>query len=107
VIQRGDIDWSRIRTGGELKFRGKTNLEAAKAGIAPELADGTAVQLHHIGQKSTGPIVEVSSSSHKIQLHGQFGYKKQNPDLPVDRNMFRLERPKYWKDRAIEVEYGK
>ncbi|MDR3224248.1 MAG: HNH/ENDO VII family nuclease [Holosporales bacterium] len=105
VIQRGDIDWSRIRTnprGGE-KYLGKTNLEAAKVGFAPELSDGSLVQLHHIGQKSTGPIVEVSAASHTSVLHRQFGTNVQHPDLPVDRSSFRLERNQYWIDRAVEM----
>ena len=90
-------------------FGSSQNLEAAKQGYAPEMADGSSLNLHHLGQDSRGPLVEVLSTSHKKynkQLHQQFGYQKQNPDHPVDRATFDQERPKYWMDRALDVENG-
>jgi hypothetical protein len=109
VIQAKGIDWNKVRTNpnGPKDFVGKTNLEAAKAGYAPELVDGKVMNLHHLGQKATGPLVELPPSLHTSDLRTKFGYKSKNPKLPVDRSKFDLERPKYWKDRAMEVENGK
>jgi hypothetical protein len=107
VIQAKDVDWNKVRTKGPIELRGKTNLEAAKAGYAPELANGSVMNLHHLGQKATGPLVELPPSLHTSDLHKKFGYKSKNPKFPVDRSKFDLERPKYWKDRAMEVENGK
>src|SRR5690606_20167136 len=90
VYQRNDINWDQIRTTGDYKFRGKTNKEAALAGKAPELPDGSIAQLHHIGQDSRGALVEVSGKIHSFKnkkafkaLHNQFSGSKY-PEFPVD-----------------------
>jgi hypothetical protein len=104
VVQRNDIDWSMTRTKGSEKHIGKTNLEAAlEGGLALQLANGEIVQLHHIQQQSKGPLVEVSETSHGATLHETFGNKQQNPELPVDRELFTVEKKSYWKSRAKEV----
>ena len=63
------------------------------------------IQLHHSRQQSTGPLFEVTTSTHRAAkdsgreaLH-PYG-KQKNPDLPVDREAFDIDRKQYWKDRA-------
>ena len=108
VVQRNDIDWNKIRTKGSDKYIGRTNLEAAKAGYAPELADGNFVNLHHLGQDSRGPLVEASTKSHKPILHKQFGYGNLNPEFPVNHGaQWRQDTKQYWKDMAKEVQNEK
>jgi len=103
VHQRNDIDWSLVRTKGSVEFRGKTNREAAKAGQAPELVGGSKVNLHHIGQNSKGPLVEVGELTHKKRhkiLHQQHGVNKGHPEYPVDHgSKWQTDVANYWKSR--------
>jgi hypothetical protein len=112
VYQRNDIDWGMVRNNPDNapNFIGKTNLDAAKAGIAPELVDGSIVNLHHVGQNSSGPLVEVSTRLHSREnqqafdaLHSQFGKKGKHPTNPVDRPKFDKDRAAYWKWMAENV----
>lgn len=109
VYQRNDIDWNMVRTGGDKRFIGKTNAEAARqAGLAPQLDNSNFSTLHHIGQNSQGPLVEAATRYHGIGkpgqhiLHNQFGRNKPNPEFPIDRLKFELDTKKYWKDRINE-----
>jgi hypothetical protein len=54
------------RTSGDKRFIGKTNEEAAKAGLPPQLSDGNFATLHHLGQNSRGPLVEASTRYHGV-----------------------------------------
>ena len=104
VYQRMDIDWDLVRTGGNKRFIGKTNYEAARVGVAPELGNGSRVPLHHMGQNSKGPIVEISreihDKYHKI-LHSQYGPNKPHPEFPVDHgSKWQSDVREYWKWRA-------
>ena len=109
VHQRHDIDWNMVRTNsdGPKKFLGKTNRDAALAGKPPELADGSFVNLHHIGQNSKGPLVEASTKHHTFgtksfkSLHNQYGINKGHPEFPVDHgNKWRNDVSNYWKNRG-------
>jgi hypothetical protein len=111
VFQRGDIDWNMVRTevkGAPTQFIGKTNVEAAKAGLAPQLADGSFATIHHIGQNAKGPLVEASRRYHgigaknngQVILHQQYGYGKKHPENPVDHEIWLKEQKEYWKWRA-------
>lgn len=110
VHQRKDIDWDMVRTSqdGPMKFRGKTNREAALAGKPPELSDGSFINIHHIGQNSKGPLVEASTKYHNKKnkqafkaLHNQHGVNKGHPDFPVDHgNKWRSDVKNYWKNRG-------
>ena len=109
VYQRADIDWDLVRSAdnGPRAFRSKTNREAALFGIAPELPDGSYVNLHHLGQDSRGPLVEVSTKHHSFDnpkafksLHNQFEGKK-HPKYPVQHDTkWRSDVKEYWKDRG-------
>ncbi|WP_201030974.1 HNH/ENDO VII family nuclease, partial [Aliivibrio fischeri] len=106
IVQRNDIDWERIRTSGDKRYIGKTNLEAAnKGGLPPQLPDGSFATLHHLGQKNTGPLVEASTRYHGVgkygqdALHSQYGRSKPHPTLQPDRKKFAVDDREYWKVR--------
>ena len=116
VTQRTDIDWNQIRTDGRREYIGKTNLEAARMGHRPQLSDGHFATLHHLGQDSRGALIEASTKYHSFKseqlangkksfdiLHGQHGYRKPNPEFPVNHTLFELETKAYWKNRAKEL----
>ncbi|QKY70324.1 hypothetical protein Len3610_12615 [Lentibacillus sp. CBA3610] len=117
VYQRGDIDWSLVRTSGAKKGRGLTNAEASsKYGLAPILDDlGNIATLHHSQQKGMGPLFEASTRYHNISnakrppLHPYKG--KLNPYSPMDettRGAFqKIDSIKYWKIRGNRELGGK
>lgn len=99
VYQR-DIDW-------DMKdYRGRTNLERAKKGLAPRGPDGKPINLHHSKQNAKGPLFELTDSVHR--KHGYSNalhpYKRtksrKHPFNPVVRNKFNRDRRAYWKERA-------
>ena len=106
IYQRVDINWSQVRTAGDKRFIGKTNAEAAQKGLAPQLSDGNFATLHHLGQKSTGPLVEANTRYHGVGklgqqiLHGQYGVNKPHPTLQPDRTRFNVDNREYWKWRV-------
>ena len=107
IVQRSDIDWNKVRTAGDKRFIGKTNAEAAKNGLPPQLSDGNFATLHHIGQDGRGPLVEASTRYHGVGkkpgqdiLHSQYGKNKPNPNYPVDRKAFANDTKEYWKYRV-------
>ncbi len=105
VYQRRDIDWQQVRSGGDKRFVGKTNREAAERGLSPQLSDGSFVTLHHLGQKAPGPLVEASTRYHGVGrygqnvLHSQYGRSKPHPDLKIDRKKFDVDCREYWQWR--------
>ena len=110
VYTRTDINWYQIRTSGDRRFIGKTNLEAAKHGLPPQLEDKSFATLHHLGQDSRGGLVEASTRYHGIGkpgqdvLHSQFGRSKPNPEYPIDRPKFNQDTAAYWKQRVEGLE---
>jgi hypothetical protein len=105
VIQRNDIDWTRVRTDGPADFIGKTNAEAAAKGFSPQLADDSFSTLHHIGQDARGPLAEASTGYHGVgksgqdALHSLYGRNMPHPDFPIDRRAFNVDTREYWKWR--------
>jgi hypothetical protein len=110
VFQRGDIDWDQVRTSGDKRFVGKTNADAGRAGLPPQLRDGNFATLHHSQQNAEGPLFEASTRYHNITtareppLHPYRG--EQHPDNPLGRgagsrreDFQRIESPEYWKWR--------
>ncbi|MGG7636670.1 RHS repeat-associated core domain-containing protein, partial [Pseudomonas sp. ES1] len=104
TVYQQNIDW-------DMEHKGKTNLQRAMEGGAPYMMKNGVpqqLQLHHSRQQSIGPLFEVTTSTHRaargrgreaLHAHGN----KKNPDFPVDRNAFDIDRGQYWKDRAAEV----
>ena len=105
VYQRGDIDFEYVDPDS-----GRSNLQLMKKGNAPIGNDGNPVQLHHILQKESGPMVEVRETTHqeyKRIIHGLIengdSFRKNN-ELEKQYNNFRK---KYWQWRAREYEKGR
>jgi hypothetical protein len=68
VYQRNDIDF-----GFYDENTGLTNLERMQGGKPPIGNDGNPVQLHHVIQKESGPMVEIREVTHQEYyrtLHG-------------------------------------
>ncbi|MGE6376183.1 HNH/ENDO VII family nuclease [Peribacillus muralis] len=90
VYQRNDIDWDKKDNAG------RTNRQRVSKGLAPHGRDGKSLNLHHIGQKEKGSIVEVTASVHQKYtkvLH------KNRKDSKIDRKSFNNWRREYWKKR--------
>ena len=119
AFRRKNIDWNRVRTNrdGPKRFLGKTNLEAAEAGVAPELSDGELVTVHHSQQSSKGPLFEASTRYHNIEniekapLHpygreGHPAYPLGDANTPgTSRYIWKnVEVKDYWKWRANQPE---
>ena len=73
-------------------FCQKTNFEAEVSGIAPELPDGSIVNLHHVNQNAFGPLAEVSSCIHSRSNKNAF-----------DHRVFKSDRVDYWKSMAAKI----
>ena len=66
---------------------GRTNVQRMQQGLAPIGYDGQSVNIHHIDQTNTGPVIEISGSAHQqgySDLHANTG---QASSL-IDRNAF-------------------
>jgi len=66
---------------------GRTNVQRMQQGLAPIGYDGQSVNIHHIDQTNTGPVIEISGSAHQqgySDLHTNTG---QASSL-IDRNAF-------------------
>jgi hypothetical protein len=111
VYQRSDIDL-------DLVFKTKTgkittNREIMSNGGTPYVKDanGNMVQLnlHHSQQQGSGPLFEVTSTTHQNSTNQNalhpYGQEK-NPNDPVDRTSFGKDRNQYWQDRLNQIEEG-
>ncbi|WP_230980824.1 polymorphic toxin-type HINT domain-containing protein [Rossellomorea arthrocnemi] len=90
VYQRNYIDWNKKDA------RGRTNSQRAQKGLAPLGKDGKPINLHHIGQKEKGSIVEVTASIH--QKYSKVLHKRKGRS-EIDRKSFNKWRKEYWKNR--------
>ena len=58
--------------------------------------DGTAVEIHHVGQSADGPYLEMHRSDHR----GKGNYKENHPNADastqIDRKEFNKQRRYYW-----------
>ncbi len=94
-LVRSDIDWEQKDS------MGRANKGRAEAGLSPINKDGETIELHHIGQKSDGPLAELTRNEHRGMnnysvLHDT---KKQSE---INRIDFTKERIEYWKARAAK-----
>ncbi|MDR2022011.1 MAG: HNH/ENDO VII family nuclease [Hungatella sp.] len=68
-------------------------------GLAPIGIDSKPVNIHHIDQTDTGPVMEITATEHQQnygQLHSNIG---QQPSQ-INRNAFNRWRKTYWKWRG-------
>jgi hypothetical protein len=79
--------------------QGRTNIQRMEDGLAPIGYDGKSINVHHIDQTNTGPVMEMPATEHQqnySDLHSNTG---QAPSQ-IDRNAFNQWREAYWKWRA-------
>lgn len=104
IYQRSDIDWNYVDPD-----TGLTNLQRAAKGRPPIGPDGKPVELHHLIQQESGPMVEILQSTHDQYakaLHGlvEDGASfRNNPILDKQYNNFRKG---YWKWRSKQITEG-
>lgn len=98
VYQRDDIfDPMRV------DYNKRTNLQRMREGLAPIGHDGKSVNLHHMTQRNTSSIAEMTQTFH--QKHTKIIHI--NPKtIPsgIDRTQFATWRRNYWKERARRIE---
>lgn len=103
VYQRDDIDFDYHDA------KGRSNLERMEKGWAPIGNDGRPVQLHHILQTETGPMVEIRETTHreyKRTLHGLAGKGQSFRNDPTLDVQYRKFKRAYWKWRAQQHKKG-
>ncbi len=84
------------------KTRLRTSSECL-TGIAPVGKDGKPLELHYEGQNPNGQVKEMTQADNR----GGGNFKKNLPNTgqqpsQIDRNKFKQDRKKYWKDKAQE-----
>lgn len=98
VYQRDDIDFEYVDVN-----TGMTNLQRMKKGRPPIGSDGKPVQLHHVLQKESGPMVEIREVTHQEYykiLHGIIGSGSSFRNNSVLNKQYQNFRSAYWKWRA-------
>jgi hypothetical protein len=82
---------------------GWSNKDLMKAGYAPIGADGKQINLHHVLGKESGPMVELTTSTHQRlsnQLHGLIESGRSFRNDPVLNKQYNDFRSAWWKQRA-------
>jgi len=105
VYQRNDIDFLYYDVN-----TGLTNLERMQSGKPPIGNDGNPVQLHHLIQKESGPMVEIRETTHQEYyriLHGLAGNGASFRNDPLLEKQYKNFRTAYWKWRAKQYKGGK
>lgn len=74
---------------------GRTNKERMENGIPPLTKNGETVELHHIGQKSDGPLAELTTQEHRGKGNDTILHDKQK-ESEINRNEFMKEREDHW-----------
>lgn len=82
---------------------GITNYDRMKRGRPPITEDGEEVELHHIGQKQTSPLAELTMEQHRGVGNDTVLHDKTK-ETEINRNEFGKERREYWKDRVESME---
>lgn len=104
VYQRNDIDFNMVDR------LNRSNLDRMLAGLAPLGSDGRPIQLHHVIQAESGPVVEIREITHREYhriLHGLRGDGMSFRNDPNLRKQFNNFRSLYWKWRAKQYLEGK
>ena len=105
VYQRNDIDFEYVNPE-----TGLSNLDLMRAGRPPIGNDGLPVQLHHVLQKESGPMVEIRETTHEEYartLHGLGVSGTSFRKDPILYKQYTNFRRQYWKWRARQYEEGK
>ena len=76
---------------------GRSNIQRMQQGLSPVGRDGRPVELHHMGQRNDGKIVELTNSEHRRNSADLHGYSSKSD---IDRRSFSEWKRKYWQTRA-------
>ena len=98
VYQRNDIDFGYIDPVSK-----QSNLQLMSKGRAPIGSDGHPVQLHHVLQRESGPMVEIRETTHEEYnrtLHGLGVSGASFRNDAVLSKQYANFRKQYWKWRA-------
>mgnify|MGYP004450041341 FL=1 len=104
VYQRNDIDFEFTDPK-----TGKTNIQLMRSGRPPIGNDGKPIELHHVIQKESGPIVEMRETTHRDyshQLHGLAGKGESFRNDKLLAKQYANFTKAYWKWRAAEYKGG-
>lgn len=78
---------------------GITNRERMERGRPPITKDGEMLELHHIGQKQSSPLAELTMEQHRGVGNDTVLHDKTK-ETEIDRNDFGKERREHWQDRV-------
>ncbi|MED4816391.1 ribonuclease YeeF family protein [Bacillus atrophaeus] len=87
--------------------KGKTNLELMKDGKSPYAKDGTQINLHHLIQEESGPLLEIPNSLHTKYsdvIHGLKGNGESFRNDVFLEKQYNNFKTRYWKWRAKQYE---
>lgn len=84
---------------------GITNRERMERGRPPITKDREEIELHHIGQKQSSPLAELTMEQHRGVGNDTILHDKTK-ETEIDRNEFGKERHEHWKDRIDAMEGG-
>lgn len=93
---REDIDLDQVDEDGI------SNRDRMERGQAPLTKDGEKVELHHIGQKQSSPLAELTMEEHRGVGNDTILHDKTK-ESEIDRKAFAKERSDHWKDRASDA----
>ncbi|HEM5199458.1 TPA: hypothetical protein U1304_002095, partial [Streptococcus suis] len=96
VYQRDDLIDPNLTDGF-----GRTNVERMEKGLAPIGPDGKSIELHHMTQRQSGAIAEVTKTFHSSNystIHINTGRIPSG----INRSEFGKWRGNYWKNRASD-----
>lgn len=82
---------------------GISNRERMQRGRPPLNKNGEEIELHHIGQKQTSPLAELTMEEHRGAGNDTILHDKTK-ETEIDRNEFCKERRDHWKNRIAEME---
>ena len=82
---------------------GITNRERMERGSPPLNKNGEEIELHHIGQKQSSPLAELTMEQHRGTGNDTILHDKTK-ETEIDRNEFGKERRDHWKNRIEEME---
>jgi hypothetical protein len=97
------VDQSVNRSIRQKVNEGWTNQDLMRSGYAPIGPDGKQINLHHILGQESGPMVELTTTTHQTyskQLHGLIEDGRSFRNDPVLNKQYNDFRSEWWKSRA-------
>lgn len=79
---------------------GRTNLERMRLGLSPLDQNGNPFELHHIGQKKSSGLAELTFEEHRGNPGNDVVLHDKTRESEIDRSAFKTERQDHWKERA-------